>query len=159
MLYFHSVDYRAPQRNLVGVLELFADRNAAGDSGNGYVVWLQLTTDEEACGLAIGSGTECHNYFLNLSSGYALDQLLNGQVARGNAIHRRDDAAQHMVEPVILPCVLIGPYDLHILHYSDDGLVAIGVGADVTHIVVRDVVAHAAVLYFLAETTYAVRKS
>ena len=81
---------------------------------------------------------------------HTLDERVNLQVARAYTVHRRDDAAQHMVKATVGLRVLHRHHVLHVLYHTNGGAVAPGIGTDGTDIGVADVVAHAAVLDVLA---------
>ena len=81
---------------------------------------------------------------------HPVDKRVNLQVTRADTIHGRDDTTQYMIKAVIRLRILHSHDILHILHHANDGFIAVGVGADRTHIGVTDVVTHPTILDILA---------
>ena len=77
---------------------------------------------------------------------YTLKERFDVEVADADAVHGRDDAAQDMVETVVLLGVLDGHDVLYVLHHADDALHTFGVGADGAEVGVADTMADAAVV-------------
>ena len=147
-----AVEDAAAEGEFVGVLDLVAHADAACQDGNLHVgVRCQSAEDVEIGGVTLHRGAEGQD---NLLDAAGLDTLLEAvhlDVTGADAVHGRNQAAQDVVEPLVLVGVLDAHHVLDILDDADGGGVARGVAADGTDLGLADVVAHAAVADLTAQ--------
>ena len=144
-----AVDNAAAEGNLVGVFEVVADGDTAGDGGDFDTQRGKLFVEIEGGGVAVHGGRQGQDDLVDVRGDALLDTLDEGidiEVADADAVDRRDDTAQHVVEALVLLRVLDGHDVLHILHHTDDALVPFGAGADGTGVGVAEAVADVAVV-------------
>src|SRR5690554_4308895 len=111
---------RAPEGDLVGVLEVAPDRQAAGQAGDGQS---QLPDHQRQVGrgrLALGVRVGGEDELGDGAAGQAGHQLADPQLVRSDALQRVDGAP----EDVVAPPELAGALDRHdvlgLLHHTDD---------------------------------------
>lgn len=114
-------------------------------------VVLEAAGDVEAGGVALHGGAQGKDDFFDVATGHSFYQAVNLEVLGAHAVHRTDKSAQHMIESIVLLGALDGHDVADVLYHADGGAVAPGVGADVTHIGIADVVTHLAVFHFALE--------
>ena len=142
------VEDAAAERHLVRVVELVVLRHAARNRRDGHIVVLrQLTEDVEVGGVTLHRGAERQDDLGDVAGRHALHQALDLQILRPDAVHGGDDAAQDMIDAVVLLRRLDGQHILDALHDAHRGVVALRRGADAAHVAVADVVAHTAVAH------------
>ena len=141
-----AVQDAAAQGQLVGILDLVAHADAACQDGNLHVgVRCQSAEDVEIGGVTLHRGAQSQDDFLNAALLDALLEAVDLDVGWADAIHGRDESAQHMVEAVVLVGVLDAHHVLDVLDDADGRGVTRGVAADGAHLGLADVVAHLAV--------------
>src|SRR6266481_3035770 len=92
--------HRRRQRALVEIVKLAADRNAVGEPRHLDIRLLQEVGDVMRGGLAINRCIERQNDFGHLLFMRALDQRINSEVLRADAIERRQRRAQDVIAPL-----------------------------------------------------------
>ena len=143
---------------LVDVFQLVAEADAAGDRGDFHAGELpQAVHQVEERRLALDRGRNGENHLLHAAAGDALGQQVDLQIRGRNALHRRNDPAQHVVETLVLVGILDREHVGDLLHDADRGPVALVVQTDRAHLLVRKVVALGAVFHVVAETVDALR--
>lgn len=141
----------AAERNFVGIFQLIADGDAAGDGAYGDIEIFEAAVDVEVGGIAFHGGAEGHDNFVYGAALHAFHERVDMQVVGADAIHGRNDAAKHVIHAGILLGVFNGHYITHIFHHADEAVIAFGVGADAALFRIADVVAGAAILEFFAQ--------
>lgn len=143
-----AVEQRATESDLVGILDLVADGNTAGKLSDAHtVIGSQPAVKIEIGGLPLHGRTESQNYFTDLTGSHAIDKRVNLQLIGTDTVHRRDNSAEHMVEPRILAGVLETHHVLDTLDNANRRTVTAGVGADRTDLGLRDVMAERTVAH------------
>ena len=147
-----AVHDRPAQGQLVGIFDLVAHAHAAGQDGDLDVgVWCQTAEDVEVGRVALHRGAQGQDDLLDATRLDALFQAIDLDVTGANAIHGRDEAAQHMVKSVVLMGILDNHHVLDILDNADGARVTRRVTADGAHLGLADVVTHLAVAYLAAQ--------
>src|SRR6478735_9315327 len=134
----------APERDLVGVLEVAADGQAGRESGDRDADVAQQPAQVGGGGLALEVGVGGDDDLLDLPRGEPGHELADAQVVGADAVDRADRAAEHVVGAAELAGALDGDDVLGLLDDADGGLVAARVGADAAALGLRDVAAHLA---------------
>ena len=75
--------------------------------------------------LALDRGRDGEDHLLHAAAGDAFGQQVDLQIRRRNALHRRNDPAQHVVEPLVLARVLDRKHVGDLLHDADRRPVAL----------------------------------
>ena len=141
----------AAQGQLVGVLDLVAHAHAAGQDGNFDIgVRCQAAEDVEVGGVALHRGAQGQDDLFDSTSLDTLFQAIDLDVGGADAVHGRNEATQHMVQPVVLVGVLDAHHVLDVLDNTDGACVTRRVAADGAHLGLADVVTHLAVAYLAA---------
>ena len=152
----HAVHDGAAQRHLVGIFQVVAHAHAARQHREAHGgIGRQFARDVEVGRVAFHRGVEGQDDLAHASRRHAPDERFQLEVGRPDAVHGRDDAAQHVVEAAILARVLDGEHAAYVFHHADGRGVAQRVGTDVAHVRVGDVVAHAAVFHLVAQARQA----
>ena len=147
-----AVEDAAAQGEFVGVLNLVAHTHAARQDGDLDIgVGGQTAEDVEIGGVTLHRGAEGQDDLLDAAGLDTLLEAVHLDVTGANAVHGRNQAAQDVVEPLVLVGVLDTHHVLDILDNTDGRGVARGVAADGTDLGLADVVAHAAVADFTAQ--------
>ena len=102
---------------------------------------MDVLVDEEVGGVALYRGGQRQDDLLDTAGVHSVKELLDGKLLDANAVHRGNDAAQDVVNTLVLMRVLYGDDITDVLHHADDPRVALRVGADVAEVVIGDVVA------------------
>ena len=104
-------------------------------------------------------GASLRKYYLPHSTGLdALHQRVYLNIRRPDTIHRRYQATQHMIQSVVLLCILYGHHILDILYHADGLCIAARIAADGARIAVADIVAHMTVFHFLLQPPHGIGK-
>ena len=103
--------------------------------------------DIEVCRIALHRRTQREDHLLDAALLHPTDQRIDFEVGRPQSVHRRDDAAQHVVKAVELLRVLHRHHVLNVLHDANRRAVAPSVAANRANLAVADVVAHTAVFH------------
>ena len=136
----------AAQGQLVGVLDLVAHAHAARQDGDFDVgVRGQAAKNVEVGGVALHRRAQGQDYLLHPTLTHALLQAIDLDVTGADAVHGRNEAAQHVVQAMVLVGVLDAHHVLDVLDDADGRGVTRGVAADGAHLGLADVVAHLAV--------------
>ena len=147
-----AVEDGAAQGEFVGVFDLVADTHSARQDGNLHVrIWCQTAEDIEIGRVALHRCTQRQD---NLSDTASLDTLLETvhfDIGRSDAVHGRDESAQHVIEAMVLVGILDAHHVLHVLNDADGRGIAGRVTANGAHLGLADVVAHTAVPYLAAQ--------
>lgn len=142
---FHAIDDGASEGQFVGVFQVVADGDAFGDGADGEVFPVfQFFEDVVAGGVAFDGGAEGEYHFADVPLFDAVHEGLDVEVGGSDAVHGGDDAAEDVVEPVVLGGGFDGEDVLDVFDHADGGGVAFGVGAYLAEVAVGDVVAGAA---------------
>ena len=141
----------AAQGQLVGVLDLVAHAHAARQDGDFDVgVRGQAAKNVEVGGVALHRRAQGQDYLLHPTLTHALLQAIDLDVTGADAVHGRNEAAQHVVQAMVLVGVLDAHHVLDVLDDADGARVTRRVAADGTHLGLADVVAHLAIAYLAA---------
>ena len=147
-----SVEDGAPEGEFVGVLNFVAHTHTPRQHSDFHIgVWGELSEDVEIRGVAFHGGTERQNHLTHTAGFHAFFQRVNLNILRSDAIHRRNQSAQHMVEPMMLMRVFDAHHIFHIFHHTNGGAIACRVTANGAPWRFANVVAHFALLYFIAQ--------
>lgn len=142
----------APQGQLVGVLDLVAHAHAARQDGDFDVgIRGQAAKDVEVGGVALHRRAQGQDNLLHPTLTHALLQAIDLDVARADAVHGRNEAAQHVVQAMMLMGILDTHHVLDVLHHTDGARVTRRVAADGAHLGLADVVAHLAIAYLATQ--------
>ena len=143
----YTIEDGAAERHLVGVLQFVADGDAARDDRHTDGIGRELAVDEEVRRVALHRRAERQHHLAHLALRHTLHQTVDLQIGRTDAVDRRDDAAEDMIEATKLRRILDRHHVLHVLHHADRRAVARRIGADVAEVRVADVVARPAILH------------
>ena len=152
------VQDRTSQRDLVGIFNLVADGNPTGDDRDFYPVRRQFAIEEEIGRVALHRRAKRQNHLFHLTACHATDEALYLQVGRPDAVHRRNHAAQDVVDAPELPRILDRHHLANVFNHAHRRVVALRVRADSTQVVVANVVAHLAIFDLPAELQQRVGK-
>ena len=134
---------RTAERDLVGVLEVAADGEAAREPRHGGAV-AQPVGEVRGGRLARHVRVRREHHLADLTLGDALEQLVDAQVLRLDPVERRERAAEHVVEAAVLVGALERDHVDGLLDDADDRAVAAGVEADPAELLLGQVAALAA---------------
>src|ERR1700686_4431473 len=126
---------RLRPRDLVGVIEVTADRQAIREPRHRYAARPDQSREVERRRFTFGVGIGCDDHFLRLLARDAFDQLFDAQLRRTDPVHRRDETAQDVIASPIRGSPLEGK---DVLRFGDDAQerrVAPLVGADRARVV------------------------
>src|SRR5215210_3341152 len=123
---------RPPERDLVGVLEVAAHREPGGQPRDGDAgrARAQPLRDVQRGRLAGRRGVGGEDDLAHLGALDARVELRDLEVARLDAVDRRERAAQHVVAPAVLVGALDRDHVARLLDDADQRRVAARVGAD-----------------------------
>src|SRR5436190_15791875 len=122
---FHALLIRLPVRDttaqgdLIGLVQFTAYTDAAGDGGDQEPVFVQLPVEVEARGVALQRATQREYDLADPTWCHAFHQFAGVQIIRPDAVHGADDATEHVVEALELPCVLDRDHVADVLHDAD----------------------------------------
>ena len=115
-----AVHDRAPQGQFVGIFDLVTHAHAAGQNGDFDVgVGGQAAEDVEVGRVALHRRAQRQDDLLDAAGLDALLQAVDLDVGRPDAVHGRDEATQHMVQPMVLVGVLDAHHVLDVLDHAD----------------------------------------
>ena len=134
---------RPPERDLVGVLEVAADREAAREPGHAHAV-AQPVGEVGGSRLARHVRVCREHDLLDPALLDAIEELADPQVGRLDAVERGERAAEDVVEPAVLVRPLERDDVDRLLDDADDRAVAPRVGADGAELLLGQVAAVAA---------------
>ena len=77
---------------------------------------------------------------------------------RSDAIHRRNQPTQHMIESMILLGVLHCHHVLDVLHHADGRSISASIATDATYVCIADVMTHLAILHLLFQARDSIDK-
>ena len=141
----------AAQGQLVGIFDLIAHAHAAGQDGDLHVgIRGQAAKDVEIGGVALHRRAQGQDDLLHPTLLDAFLEAIDLDVAGADAVHGRDEAAQHVVQAMVLVGILDAHHVLDILDDADGARVTRRVAADGAHLGLADVVAHLAIAYLAA---------
>lgn len=140
--------YAPAQRNLICVFQVTADGNTAGDSADLKGKVAQTFMDIESCGIAFHGRTQRQDHFLyfDLPVVNALDELLDLEITRSDAVNWRDHSAEYVVQACVLRGILDRHHVAYVFHHTDNRSIASVAGADSASFRVGNVIAVAAEL-------------
>ena len=129
------------QRNLVRIFEIAANGYATGNYADLQGKVLNPFVDIKCGCIPFHGGAEGENDFLDLglSAAEPLNKGLDLQITGTNAVDRRNDAPQHVVQSHILGGVFNGHDIARVLHNANDGTLAFVACTDRTHIGVGNI--------------------
>src|SRR5437899_8373141 len=128
--------------HLIGEFQVRAHRDADTDARNADAQRLQQLREVHGGGFAFGRGVGGDDDLLHRAIFQPLDQALDLQLLGPYPLQRRQRAAQHVIQPAVVPGLLYSQDVVGLFHHADGLAVARGVGAIQTRIGVADVVAH-----------------
>ena len=138
---------------LVDILQLVAETDAPGDGRDlDPGVMPQAAHQVEKRGFSLDRSGNGQNHLLDFPLRDTVAQEVDFEVGGRDALHGRNDAAQHMVQTFVLVGVLDGEHVGDLLHNADRRTVALAVGADGAHLLVGEIVATAAIPDLAPET-------
>ena len=114
----------------VGVFQIVAEGHSTGYRGDFHPCEGKLTIDVERCRLPFHICIESEDDLLYVVPRNPRHKCLDGEVVGADTVHRGNDSAQHVVEAVVLPCILYAEYIAKALHHAHCGPVAGIVTAD-----------------------------
>src|SRR3954451_7344977 len=128
--------------DLVGVLEVAADRQPAREAGHPQTHRLDQPGEVGRRGFALEVGVGGQDQLRHGTVSQAGHQLTNPEVVRADSFDRRDRTAEHVVATAELAGALDSDDVLRLLDDTDDGRVAPWVAADAALLALRHVAAH-----------------
>ena len=141
-----AVEDGAAQGELVGVLDLVAHAHATRQDGDLHVgIRRQAAEDVEIGRVALHRRAQRQDDLLDAAGFDTFLKAVHLDVGGADAVHGRNESAQHMIEAVVLVGVLDAHHILDILDNADGRGIARRVAADGTDLGLADVVAHLAV--------------
>ena len=142
--HFLPVLERARQRHVIGVLEVAAHGQAARQARDADAQRRQQAADVHRRRLALEVRVRRHDHFRDRAVAQAREQLVDLEILRADAVHRRDHAVQHVVQPVEAARALDRQDVQRLLDDADRRAVARSVAADAAGVDLRDVLADGA---------------
>lgn len=144
------------QRHLIGIFQLTAKSDAPGDGGDFQREFFQLPADIINGGVALDIRVEGKNQFLDVSFCYPRHQGFDVKLIGANAIKRRNDAPEDMVNAI----ELLGAFDRNhipdVFHHTNKFLPAGGIAADIAELSIGNILATFAEFDLLSHGGYAV---
>jgi hypothetical protein len=110
---------RAAEGDLVGVLQVPADREAGRETGDPQAQGDQQAREVRGGRLALDVGVGREDHLGDLAVGETAQQLLDPQVVRADVVDRVDRSAEHVVLPAELSGALDGDDVLGLLDHAD----------------------------------------
>lgn len=154
------------QSNLVSIFDFVAHRNPSGERGDLDVgKFGELAEDIEVGRISLHRRTQGQNHLVDGMSGRAgtlahpLHQTIYLQLLRTDAVHRRNQTAQYMIETSELAGGLDHHHLLDILHHAYRRSIALHIGADRANLCIADIVANLAIFHLIAQTYQALPES
>src|SRR3989339_193440 len=98
-------------------------------------------------GIPLNIGAKCKYQFIYLFMGNSVHEQLNAQLIGANSIQGRYNPPQHMICSIELLGTFDGYYISDIFYYTNDLLIAHGIGANGTGFAITYIVAAFAKLY------------
>ena len=150
---FPPVHQCVSNRQFIYVFQFVAEADPPGDRRDFHLRVLAQPVEqiEQGC-FAFDRGRDGEDHFPDRSLGDPLDQQVDLQVRRGDALHRRDYTAQYVIESTVLAGIFDREYVGDLFYDTDGRMVALPVGADRTDFFIREVVAQFAVFDVAAES-------
>lgn len=136
-----AIRQRAPQCDLVRVFQMAADGQTVRETRGADAERLDELCHVHRGRLALDGGVRGHDDLLHLAVREALQQLAHGELVGADALHRRDEAVQHVVQTLVFARALEGRDVARRLDHADGGAVARGVRADGAQLPLREVLA------------------
>ncbi len=146
-----AVHERTREGDFIGEFEVGADGDATGDARGFHAKFLHFAGDVKARHVALHAARQRKDDLGTHARAQAQEQVLDVEVARPEALHRVDDAVEHVVGARVLACVFDGDHVFAVLDDADHGLVAAVAAANLADIVVADIAAGAAVFDVFAQ--------
>jgi hypothetical protein len=135
-LHRQAVLQAAGEGHFVGIFEFTAEGDAAGNSRNLHREGLDLFLDVIDSGVALDVGIEREDQFGCRFFLDAVHQRLDRQLIGADAVQRGNDAAEYMVQSVVLLGALNGDHIADGFHYADKILAAHAVGTNAADIAI-----------------------
>lgn len=132
------------EHGAVGVFDLGAWREAAGEAGDVDAGIGECFGDVEGCGVAFGGGVGCEYDFVDVGFADAFEQGVDGEVFGFDSFERGDAAHEDVVGTVDEACVFEVEEVFGLFDDDDLRLVSAVVAADVAEFLVGDVEASGA---------------
>src|SRR5439155_24967484 len=132
------------QRHLVGVLEVAADREAAGDAGDPRREGLEQLAEVDGRGLALHARVGREDDLLDRLALEPAQELADLEVLGPDAVQRRERPQEHMVAAAKLPRAIEREEVVRLFDHAQEAAVAPGVATDAAGIFLGDVEAHLA---------------
>ena len=115
-----------PTREVVGVLEIAADRDAGGDARDAHAERLQQPRQVDRRRLAFDRRVGGEDHFLDAAGADARQQALDLQVVGPDALQRRDRAHQHVIQAAEAAGAIDDADVLRLFDDADDAVIAAG---------------------------------
>src|ERR1700733_5975469 len=144
MLQLPSPFHRLEHRDLVGIFNVAADRDAHGDARNFHTCTLELLRQVSRGGFAFNRGISGEDDLIDIAGIYARDEVRDTQLFRADAMQRRDGPVEDMEDSVEVFGLLDRGDVGRLFDDANHALVAGWAGAIHAWIDVGDVVAHRA---------------
>src|SRR5215475_15124761 len=140
---------RPSQRDLIGILEVTADGQAAGRPGDAEPERLDQPGQIGGCGFTFQVRVCRQDQLVDLAVPQPGHQLGYPQVFRADAVHGADGAAEHVIPAAELPDLLDGRHVLRFLHDTEHRWVTAHIHADLALVILCHVPARTAELDLL----------
>src|SRR6202521_5842250 len=121
---------RANQRHVVGVFEVAANRQAAGDAGHHRHMRSEQVGQVHGGRLSLEVRIGGQDHLLDPAGGHPHDQFAGSDLLRTDAVDRADGAVQHVVPTAILASPVDRQDVERLLDHADARRVAAGIGAE-----------------------------
>ena len=119
---------------------------------------MQAAVDVEVGGVAFHRTAEGEDDFADAALTHAPDEAFDFEVGGCDAVHRRNDTTQHMVEAMILGGGFDGHDVLIVLNHTDLRRIAQRIGTDGAYGLIADVVTNLAIVDVMAQGGQTLRK-
>ena len=126
------------ESDLIRVFKIRADGHSTGNSGHTYTQWADQAMNVQRCGFAFHTGAGGDDDLFNIAR-QASEEFPDVDVSGANAVEWGEESMQNMVTATKLSGALNGQEPWHILHNTDDLIVATGVTAELARILFGEI--------------------
>lgn len=128
-----------PERHLISIVEIAADRQTRGDPGDTDAEWFQMTGQIKRCGLSLDRRVGGDYHLGGLPLGKAVEQLTHAQLLWADSVGRRDDTSQDVVQASELARTLDRCHIPWFLDDADDRGVALWISAHLAYLSLSEI--------------------